>query len=64
MRLPQDARSDLSVIRNMRIPTARLNTWLGAMTEAHPPPAPGGRRIKLRYMTQVKTRPPDRKSVV
>jgi GTP-binding protein len=28
------------------------------MTEAHPPPAPGGRRIKLRYMTQVKTRPP------
>jgi GTP-binding protein len=43
---------------NMRVPTARLNTWLGAMTEAHPPPAPGGRRIKLRYMTQVKTRPP------
>jgi GTP-binding protein len=28
------------------------------MTEAHPPPAPGGRRIKMRYMTQVKTRPP------
>jgi GTP-binding protein len=45
-------------IWNVRIPTARLNTWLGAMTEAHPPPAPGGRRIKLRYMTQVKTRPP------
>jgi len=43
---------------NQRVPTARLNTWLGAMTEAHPPPAPGGRRIKLRYMTQVKTRPP------
>ena len=43
---------------NRRITTARLNTWLGAMTEAHPPPAPGGRRIKLRYMTQVKTRPP------
>jgi GTP-binding protein len=43
---------------NKRIPTARLNQWLGAMTEAHPPPAPGGRRIKLRYMTQVKTRPP------
>jgi GTP-binding protein len=45
-------------IWNRRVPTARLNTWLGAMTEAHPPPAPGGRRIKLRYMTQVKTRPP------
>lgn len=43
---------------NRRIPTARLNSWLGAMTEAHPPPAPGGKRIKLRYMTQVKTRPP------
>ena len=43
---------------NRRITTARLNTWLGAMTEAHPPPAPGGHRIKLRYMTQVKTRPP------
>jgi GTP-binding protein len=45
-------------IWNRRIPTARLNTWLSAMVEAHPPPAPGGRRIKLRYMTQVKTRPP------
>ena len=43
---------------NKRIPTNRLNTWLGAMTESHPPPAPGGKRIKLRYMTQVKQRPP------
>ncbi|MDW4548890.1 ribosome biogenesis GTPase Der [Defluviimonas sp. D31] len=43
---------------NRRVTTAKLNQWLGAMTEAHPPPAPGGRRIKLRYMTQVKTRPP------
>lgn len=43
---------------NRRVPTARLNQWLSAMTEAHPPPAPGGRRIRLRYMTQVKTRPP------
>jgi GTP-binding protein len=43
---------------NRRITTAKLNQWLGAMTEAHPPPAPGGRRIKMRYMTQVKTRPP------
>ncbi|MFT4014629.1 MAG: ribosome biogenesis GTPase Der [Paracoccus sp. (in: a-proteobacteria)] len=45
-------------IWNRRVPTARLNQWLGAMTEAHPPPAPGGRRIRLRYMTQIKTRPP------
>ena len=43
---------------NKRVSTARLNSWLGAMVEAHPPPAPGGHRIKLRYITQVKTRPP------
>jgi len=43
---------------NRRITTARLNTWLHAMCEAHPPPAPGGHRIKLRYISQVKTRPP------
>ncbi len=43
---------------NRRVSTAQLNRWLGAMVEAHPPPAPGGRRIKLRYMTQAKTRPP------
>jgi GTP-binding protein len=41
-----------------RISTARLNRWLDAATQAHPPPAPSGRRIKLRYMTQVKSRPP------
>ena len=45
-------------IWNRRVPTSKLNAWLSAMTEAHPPPAPGGRRIKLRYMTQAKTRPP------
>ena len=43
---------------NRRVSTAKLNQWLGAMVEAHPPPAPGGRRIRLRYMTQVRTRPP------
>jgi len=43
---------------NRRITTSQLNRWLLGMTEAHPPPAPGGRRIKMRYMTQVKTRPP------
>ena len=43
---------------NRRVPTARLNQWLSAMIEAHPPPAPGGHRIRLRYMTQAKTRPP------
>ncbi|WP_397542211.1 ribosome biogenesis GTPase Der [Roseovarius salis] len=43
---------------NRRISTARLNRWLEGMVAAHPPPAPGGRRIRLRYMTQAKTRPP------
>ncbi len=43
---------------NRRVPTAALNRWLTAMLEQHPPPAPQGRRIKLRYMTQAKTRPP------
>ena len=43
---------------NRRIATGPLNRWLQGMLEAHPPPAPGGRRIRLRYMTQVKTRPP------
>ncbi len=43
---------------NRRVTTAELNRWLSGMIEAHPPPAPGGRRIKLRYATQAKTRPP------
>ncbi|WP_224824488.1 ribosome biogenesis GTPase Der [Cognatishimia sp. MH4019] len=43
---------------NRRVTTSQLNRWLSDMVEAHPPPAPGGRRIKLRYATQVKTRPP------
>lgn len=43
---------------NRRVPTAQLNRWLAEVTAAHPPPAPGGRRIKLRYATQAKTRPP------
>ncbi|MGB1235361.1 MAG: ribosome biogenesis GTPase Der [Planktomarina sp.] len=45
-------------IWNRRISTANLNRWLDAMVTAHPPPAPGGRRIKLRYATQARTRPP------
>jgi GTP-binding protein len=41
-----------------RIPTGELNRWFETAVEANPPPAPGGKRIKLRYITQVKTRPP------
>ena len=43
---------------NRRIPTPALNRWLGAMQERHPPPLVGARRLRLRYMTQVNTRPP------
>ena len=43
---------------NKRIGTGELNRWLEFQVERHPPPAPGGRRIKLRYMTQVNARPP------
>ena len=43
---------------NKRIPTASLNRWLLGVIEQHPPPAPQGKRIKLRYVTQVKARPP------
>lgn len=44
---------------NRRVSTGHLNRWLAEMTERHPPPATtGGRRIRLRYMTQVRTRPP------
>tara|TARA_B100000965_G_scaffold144883_1_gene120752 strand:- start:97 stop:1533 length:1437 start_codon:yes stop_codon:yes gene_type:complete len=41
-----------------RIPTARLNQWLTFKLSDHPPPMVRGRRIKLKYMTQVKARPP------
>lgn len=41
-----------------RVPTGELNRWFERAIEANPPPAPGGKRIKMRYVTQVKTRPP------
>jgi GTP-binding protein len=41
-----------------RIPTAALNRWFEAALERNPPPAPGGRRIKMRYITQARNRPP------
>ncbi|MEQ1771661.1 MAG: ribosome biogenesis GTPase Der [Devosia sp.] len=43
---------------NTHLSTAKLNRWLGAAVETHPPPAVSGRRLKLRYMTQAKMRPP------
>jgi GTP-binding protein len=41
-----------------RVPTGELNRWFEAVIEANPPPAPKGQRIKLRYITQVTSRPP------
>jgi GTP-binding protein len=43
---------------NRRVSTARINRWLDGVLSAHPPPAVAGRRIKIRYMTQAKARPP------
>lgn len=43
---------------NRRIPTAQLNRWIEGVLEHHPPPLVEGRRVKIRYVTQVKTRPP------
>lgn len=43
---------------NTRISTGQLNRWLEKMLERNPPPAPSGRRIKIRYATQVRSRPP------
>jgi GTP-binding protein len=43
---------------NKRVPTARINRWLEGVLEQHPPPAVRGSRVKLRYMTQTKARPP------
>ncbi|MBA4768065.1 MAG: ribosome biogenesis GTPase Der [Porphyrobacter sp.] len=41
-----------------RVSTSALNRWFDDAMEANPPPAPGGKRIKLRYITQAGTRPP------
>ncbi|MET0180184.1 MAG: ribosome biogenesis GTPase Der [Novosphingobium sp.] len=41
-----------------RVSTGALNRWFDDALAANPPPAPGGKRIKLRYITQAKTRPP------
>ncbi len=50
--------TDVHRLWNTRISTARLNRWLETMQVQHPPPAVSGRRIRLKYMTQIKARPP------
>jgi GTP-binding protein len=49
---------DIHEVWNRRVGTAELNRWLEEVTQAHPPPAVSGRRIRLNYMTQPKARPP------
>ena len=53
-----DVAFDLREQWTRRVPTGELNRWFEDAIEANPPPAPKGQRIKLRYITQVKTRPP------
>lgn len=43
---------------SQRVSTGQLNRWFETAIENNPPPAPGGKRIKLRYVTQIKSRPP------
>ena len=43
---------------NRRVPTSQVNRWLEGALERNPPPAPSGRRIKIRYATQANARPP------
>jgi GTP-binding protein len=49
---------DVHDVWNKRVPTNPLNRWLEHAIAAHPPPAVSGRRLKLNYMTQPKSRPP------
>jgi GTP-binding protein len=49
---------DIHAVWGRRVSTNTLNRWLGEAIAAHPPPAVSGRRLKLNYMTQPKSRPP------
>ena len=49
---------DLREAWSKRVPTGELNRWFEGAIDANPPPAPRGQRIKLRYITQVTSRPP------
>lgn len=49
---------DVFKLWNARVPTARLNRWLGMMESRHPAPMQQGRPNRLKYITQIKARPP------
>ncbi len=50
--------TEAAEVWNRRIPTASLNRWLATALARHPPPLVGGKRVKLRYITEAKARPP------
>src|SRR5262249_18973697 len=49
---------DAHAVWNRRVETSALNRWVAEVVAAHPPPAVSGRRIRLDYITQPKSRPP------
>ncbi len=49
---------DAYEVWNRRVSTSALNRWFESATSAHPPPAVSGRRLRLNYITQSKSRPP------
>jgi GTPase len=53
-----DAVTAADAVWNKRIATADLNRWLAIAQQRHPPPLAAGRRLRLRYLTQVNIRPP------
>lgn len=53
-----EAVMDIDRLWNTRVPTARLNRWLDDVQAYHPPPAVSGRRVRFKYATQAKVRPP------
>ncbi|MFY8114551.1 MAG: ribosome biogenesis GTPase Der [Rhabdaerophilum sp.] len=53
-----EAVMQMHAVWNRRVSTSKINRWLSGVLQSHPPPAVSGRRIKIRYMTQPKSRPP------
>ncbi len=53
-----DAVLGIYEVWNRRVSTSKLNRWLEGLVAHHPPPLVGGSRIKIKYLTQIKTRPP------
>jgi GTP-binding protein len=49
---------DAHALWNRRVGTSALNRWIAEAVASHPPPAVSGRRIRLDYITQPKSRPP------